>query len=39
MLCQISEHLQDALFTELLDRFVEVNKSQFFSTAFWKIVG
>ena len=26
---QISEHLQDALLTKLLDQFLEVNESQF----------
>ena len=32
ILCQISEHLQDALLTKLLDQFFEVHKSQFFSS-------
>ena len=27
---QISEHMQDALLTKLLDQFIEVHKSQFF---------
>ena len=30
ILCQISEHAQDALLTKLLDQFFEVHKSQFF---------
>ena len=28
ILCQISEHLQDALLTKLLGQFIEVHKSQ-----------
>ena len=32
ILCQISEHLQDALLIKLLDQFFEVHKSQLFST-------
>ena len=29
ILCQISQHLQDALLTKLLGQFFEVHKSQF----------
>ena len=30
ILCQISQHLQDALLTKVLGQFTEVHKSQFF---------
>ena len=32
ILCQISEHLQDVLLIKLLDQFLEVHKSQLFSS-------
>ena len=30
ILCQISQHLQDARLTKLLGQFIEINKNQFF---------